>query len=80
MYFCVLSFDKLKTYGFATHGAICGYSRRNLWLEILRSNNDPEIIDGIYIDFIKDVGGCPQHVRTDCGTENVLVAAMQCYL
>ena len=70
----------MKTYGFAIHGAICGYSRRILWLEVLTSNNDPKIIAGIYIDFIKDVGGCPQHVRTDCETENVLVAAMQCYL
>ena len=78
--FCVLGYDKLKTYGFAIHGAICGYSRRILWLEVLRSNNDPKIIAGIYIDTVKDFGGCPQRVRTDCGTENILVAAMQCYL
>ena len=58
--FCVLGYDKLKTYGFAIHGAICGYSRRILWLEVLRSNTDPKIIAGIYIDTVKDFGGCPQ--------------------
>ena len=29
---------------------------------------------------MKEVGGCPMRVRTDCGTENVLLPAMQCYL
>jgi hypothetical protein len=77
---CVVGYDKLKPYGFAVHGAICGYSRRVLWLEVLRSNNDPQIVAEIYLDFVKEVGGCPQRVRTDCGTENVLIAGMQCYL
>ena len=75
-----MGYDKLKPYGFAVHAAICGYSRRILWLEVLRSNNDPQIVAGIYLDFVKEVGGCPQRVRTDCGTENVLIAGMQCYL
>ena len=49
-------------------------------MEVLRSNNDPQIVAGIYLDFVKGVGGCPQRVRTDCGTENVILAGMQCYL
>ena len=26
-----------------------------------------------------EVNGCPEKVRSDCGTENGAVAAMQCY-
>ena len=37
-------YDKLKPFGFAIHGAIDGFSRRILWLEVGRSNNNPDII------------------------------------
>lgn len=73
-------YDKLKPYGFSIHGAVCGYSRRILWLEVVRSNKDPHVIAEIFLSAVKEVGGCPQRVRTDCGTENVLLSAMQCYL
>ena len=32
-------YDKLKPYGFCIHGAVDGYSRRILWLEVGPSNN-----------------------------------------
>lgn len=28
---------------------------------------------------MEDTGGCPRIVRSDCGTENVVIAGMQCY-
>jgi len=31
------------------------------------------------MDAVKEYGGCPLKVRTDCGTENGRVAAAQCY-
>ena len=31
------------------------------------------------MDIVKEYGGCPLKGRTDCGTENSLVAAAQCY-
>jgi len=37
-------YDKIKPFGFAVHGAIDGYSRKILWLQVLRSNNDPDKI------------------------------------
>lgn len=37
-------YDKLKPYGICVHGAIDGYSRRIIWLEVSQSNNDPAII------------------------------------
>lgn len=41
---CILhidGYDKLKPYGFPIHGAIDGFSRKLLWLKVLRSNNNP---------------------------------------
>ena len=34
--------DKLKAFGFCTHGAINDYSRRILWLEVGRTKQQPE--------------------------------------
>ena len=35
-------YDKLKPFGCAIHGAIDGFSRKILWLELARSNNSPD--------------------------------------
>ena len=43
-------YDKLKPFGFCMHGAIDGYSRRVLWLEVANTNNDPEIIGSYFIE------------------------------
>ena len=72
-------YDKLKPYGFAIHGCIDGWSRKVLWLKLLRSNNDPNIIGNIFVNTVQDLGGCPQKLRSDCGSENGLAAAAQCY-
>lgn len=80
--FCwhVDGFDKLKTYGIPIHGCICGYSRKILWLEVVKSNNDPSVPAKLYLDTVQSLKGCPKIVRSDCGTENVTLAAMQCSL
>ena len=72
-------YDKLKPFGFCIHGALDGYSRRVLWLEVGPSNNDPKVVGQYYIDYIRQIGGAPRIVRADCGTENVHIAAMQRY-
>lgn len=72
-------YDKLKPYGFPIHGAIDGYSRKILWLELTRSNNKPEIPARFYLDCVKETQGCLVLVRTDCGTENGILAAIQCF-
>ena len=33
-------YDKLKPYGFPIHGCVDGFSRRVLWLNVSRTNND----------------------------------------
>lgn len=78
-YVYFLGYDKLKPYGFPIHGAIDGYSRKILWLEVTRSNNKPENVARFYLDCVKGNEGCPILLRTDCGTENVVMAGMQCY-
>jgi hypothetical protein len=46
MNFCIYyltGYDKLKPFGFPVHASIDGYSRRVLWLEVVRSNNLPDV-------------------------------------
>lgn len=70
----------MKPYGFPIHGCICGYSRRIIWLEVAKSNNNPKIPARFYLDALQELNGCPSILQTDCGTENVIIAAMQSYL
>jgi hypothetical protein len=35
-------YDKLKPFGLPIHGAIDGYSKKILWLNVTRSNNSPD--------------------------------------
>lgn len=72
-------YDKLKPYGLPLHGAIDGYSRKILWLELSRSNNKTEIPAGYYLDSVKRNTGCPILLRTDRGTKNAVMAVTQRY-
>lgn len=55
-----------------------GFSRKILWLEVVKSNNDPRVPAKLYLDHVTEVGGCPLLLVSDCGTENGTAAAMQC--
>ena len=72
-------YDKHKLFGFPIHGCIDGFSRKMIWLKVTRSNNSPDVILKFYLDSVRELGGCPQKVRIDYGTENGLVAAAQCW-
>ncbi|XP_019641347.1 PREDICTED: uncharacterized protein LOC109482903 [Branchiostoma belcheri] len=69
--------DKLRPYGFCIHGCIDGYSRRILWLKVGPTNKCPKVVAGFYLDTVCQLGGCPLVVRSDPGSENVVVAAIQ---
>ncbi|XP_034562257.1 uncharacterized protein LOC117828944 [Notolabrus celidotus] len=73
-------YDKLKPFGFAISGCIDGFSRRIMWLKCGPTNNNPEVIKNNFIDCIRSVGVVPMKLRTDCGTENGDMAAVQCTL
>lgn len=68
-------YDKLKPYWFWIHGAIDGYSRRILWLEV-----GPTITAQYFIDCVQQLRGLPRVIRGDCGTENIHIAAVQRFM
>ncbi|XP_046855923.1 uncharacterized protein LOC124449024 [Xenia sp. Carnegie-2017] len=72
-------YDKLKPFGFPIHGAVDGFSRKVLWLEVVKSNNAPESVAQLYLDAVRRYRGCPLQIRSDCGTENGVISAAQCY-
>ncbi|XP_022780830.1 uncharacterized protein LOC111322059, partial [Stylophora pistillata] len=70
-------YDKLKPFGFCIHGAIDGFSRRILWLEVASSNNDPRIVAQYFLDYARQLGGTARIVGGDRGSENRNLAAIQ---
>ena len=70
-------YDKLKPYGFSIHGAIDGYSRKLIWLNLTRSNKNPKNICDFYVDACVEISGVPKTIVADRGTENVYLAASQ---
>ena len=46
---------------------------------MVKSNNDPKIPARLFLDAVSELKGCPLIVRSDCGTENGIVAAIQCF-
>lgn len=72
--------DKLKPFGFSIHGCIDGFSRRLIWLEVGTTNKNPKVIWKYYLDAVRQVRGVPQRMRSDDGTENSIVEALQIFL
>ena len=72
--------DKLKPYGFCISGAIDGWSRRLLWLEVDKTNKNPNLICTYFLDTVEHLGVTPRIVRMDRGTENVGIADVQMLL
>ena len=70
-------YDKLKPYDFPIHGCIDEYSRRILWLKVTKSNSHAKDPTAYYADTMNELGVCPKLLQIDCGTENVLMAAIQ---
>lgn len=50
-----------------------------MWLTCGKSNNDPVIIAQNYIKCVAELGVSAMCLHTDCGTENGLMAAINCY-
>ena len=65
-------YDKLKPYGFTILIIRCidGFSRKVLWLKVVRTNNNPIVPAKYFLETVNEFGSCPSIVRTDCGTEN----------
>ncbi|KAK0134211.1 hypothetical protein N1851_030223 [Merluccius polli] len=74
------SYDKLKPYGICINGCIDGFSRKIIWLKAAHTSSNPRVIGGYFLEAVEQFGGCPRIVRTDLGTENVVVRDIQTYL
>nr|XP_023666802.1 uncharacterized protein LOC111843432 [Paramormyrops kingsleyae] len=73
-------YDKLKPFGLALSGCIDGFSRKVLWLICGPTNNNPSVIAHNFLSCLRNLGVVPMRLRTDCGTENGIMAAIQCTL
>ncbi|XP_020555618.1 uncharacterized protein LOC110013572 [Oryzias latipes] len=73
-------YDKLKPFGLALSGCIDGFSIRMMWLVCGSTNNNPSVIAHNYINCFRNLGVVPMRLRTDLGTENGTMAAIQCTL
>lgn len=51
-----------------------------MWLPASYGNHDPGWIATYFQETVSGVGGYPRCVRTDCGTENVTIAAIQSFV
>ena len=73
-------YDKLKPYDFPIHDCIDGFIRKIMWLKIVPSNNDPQVVGRLFYDCINNLQFCPTLLRTDRSTENGIMASAQCFL
>ena len=71
--------DQLKPFGLCIYGAIDGFSRKVLWLNVSPLNKDPAVISKYSLDFVSKINGSARVVRADSGVENCIIAGMQRY-
>ena len=70
-------YDKLKPYELAIHAAIDGWSRKLLWLSVGSTNNDPKVVASYFIGTISQLELRPKCMRSDRGSENVVISGIQ---
>ena len=73
-------YDKLKPFGFCIHGAIDGYSRRIMWLEVDHSNNNPCIITKYFLQTVRCIRGTPRILREIAVRRTVKLQLFSVYL
>ena len=71
--------DKLKRWGFPIHGCIDRFSRKVMWLVVSTTNNDPLIVDNLFLNCVKQYKIVPKLLRMDAGTENIYCQDLQVY-
>ena len=75
--FSIDGWDKLKPFDLSVHGCVDGFSRRIMWLEASRSNNDPYEVCNYFCKLIRQMNGVPHIIRADRGNENVNIERIQ---
>ena len=69
--------DKLAPFGIFIHGAVDGFSRRILWIEVNSTNKNPSVIASHYLSTVHQLQGVPRRMRCDRGTENTIIGTLQ---
>ena len=70
-------YDKSKPFGFAIHGAIDGYMVKRYFGS---SNNNPRVIASYHLHCVSKLNNVITMImRSDCGSENVILAGIQQY-
>ena len=69
--------SKLLNYGIDIYGAIDGFSRRLLWINVGPTSNTQVSVARQYLQAIKALRIRPVKVRSDRGTETAMMADMQ---
>ncbi|KAF3834382.1 hypothetical protein F7725_025586 [Dissostichus mawsoni] len=66
--------------GIFINGCIGGFSRKIIWLKAAYTSSDPHVIGGYFVEAVEQTGGCPRIIRTNLGSENVVVRDIQTFL
>jgi hypothetical protein len=71
---CLDGHDKLAQYGMNIYAAVDAYSRKIIWFYCGASNRTAISVVNQYFNAVQATGICPRFIRTDRGTETVLLA------
>jgi len=71
---CLDGHDKLAQYGIEIYAAVDAYSRKIIWFYVGTSNRTQLSVLRQYLRAVKARGLCPCFIRTDKGTETILLA------
>jgi hypothetical protein len=77
---CIDGHDKLQKYGIEIYGCVDAYSRKIIWWYVGLSNRTGVSVACQYLQAIKEVGRCPNFIRSDHGSETTLLADHQYHL
>ena len=69
--------DKLAPLGIFIHGAVDGFSRRILWLEVNSTNKNPSIIASHYFNAVLQLEGIPKRLRCEKCTLRIVSITMR---
>jgi SOS response regulatory protein OraA/RecX len=73
---CLDGHDKLAQFGMQIYAAIDAYSRKIIWYYCGSSNRTAISVVRQYLTAVKSLGLCPRFIRTDRGTETVLLTTI----
>ena len=71
---CMDGHNKFSQYGIEIYAAVDAYSRRIIWYYCGNSNRTAISVLFQYLHAVKTLGICPRFIRTDKGTETILLA------